>query len=1151
MTTYSLTGFSFSRDAADNVTNFQQVTFNVAFEDGFGNINYSIVNTLTDSLPEVDIEAPGAVSVTVDGFNGSNGLALPDAAISSLGFITTPQGTHILLVFETENDPIFGNVELIFQIGGDPLTLPTSAAEVEAIDNSITDVGGISFGPFAPGQDIPFSSFLNVQTTENDLMVGTPGDDSLAGGIGNDTLRGEEGNDLLNGGPGDDLLNPGDNDGSVGDFLQTGTGNDQVDFGDVVTGFVSLDYSFLNGTGNSITVNIDGGANTGSVIKGAAGTDTLIQVDNPLFAGWTTGGLSVRGTSGNDVFNLAPQGQQWMDVRGGAGIDSFTINGTGQVRMDFRDATQGIGINLATGQIANDGFGNAETIGGTGSLWEVQGSGFNDTFTGSAADESYRYWGGNNTLNGGPGFDRLRYDRGTVESVVINAQTGVVNGVLSAGGTFTDGISGFEWLRGSNGNDSIAGDSANNLLQGRNGNDTLAGGGGNDTLDGGGGSDLHIIQTGATQINGFTTGLDQIEVQIAGLGETAVNTALNNASNVAGGAQVNFGSGNTVFFAGLTATDVAALATGTPANVVPGTDGDDFLNGSPGDDLIVTGDATPNGDFVNGTTGNDTIDMGGIGDSGFVTLNYSAFDGVSVSVNGSANTGSIQKGPGGADGTDTLLDVINPLLSGWVLGGLGITGSPGNDSFNVAPHGEQWLSIRPGDGVDSFTINGTGLVRMDYRDATQGVNINLATGQIANDGFGNPETIGGAGTLWEVQGSSFNDMFTGSAADESYRYFGGDNMLEGGLGFDRLRYDRPTVESVVLNAQSGVANGVLSAGGTFTDMFSNFEWLRGANGNDNILGAATDERLEGRNGIDTINGFLGDDTIDGGAGADLLIGGPGSDRIYVDDAGDRVAESRKWAGHDTVVSEVDFRMGRKHIEDLELTGTARLGAGNGLQNRITGNDADNVIDGGKNNDTMVGGLGDDRYILRTPGDVIVEEFGEGNDVVLAYQSYALAAHVEQLFMQTVRTKDGSPAIFNGIGNGLDNTIVGTPFSNTIVGREGRDTLKGQRGADTFVFDRAIGPDNVDRIIDFNTNEANEGDRLLMKGTVFGGMAAGVLSAADFVAGTAAADASDRFIFDQASGQLWFDADGSGAGAQELIATFEQNATVTAADIEIF
>jgi Ca2+-binding RTX toxin-like protein len=60
----------------------------------------------------------------------------------------------------------------------------------------------------------------------------------------------------------------------------------------------------------------------------------------------------------------------------------------------------------------------------------------------------------------------------------------------------------------------------------------------------------------------------------------------------------------------------------------------------------------------------------------------------------------------------------------------------------------------------------------------------------------------------------------------------------------------------------------------------------------------------------------------------------------------------------------------------------------------------------------------------------------------------------------------------------------------------------------------------------------------------------VLAAADFAAGTAAGDASDRFVFDQASGQLWFDADGSGAAAQVLLATFEQNSNVQADDLLI-
>ncbi|MFB9150075.1 hypothetical protein [Roseovarius ramblicola] len=52
-------------------------------------------------------------------------------------------------------------------------------------------------------------------------------------------------------------------------------------------GFVTVDYS---GIGTTIDVQIDGGANTGSVVKNGLGTDTFTNVENPLFAGWTTGG---------------------------------------------------------------------------------------------------------------------------------------------------------------------------------------------------------------------------------------------------------------------------------------------------------------------------------------------------------------------------------------------------------------------------------------------------------------------------------------------------------------------------------------------------------------------------------------------------------------------------------------------------------------------------------------------------------------------------------------------------------------------------------------------------------------------------------------------------------------------------------------------
>ncbi|HHH89292.1 MAG TPA: hypothetical protein ENK45_01865, partial [Aliiroseovarius sp.] len=78
----------------------------------------------------------------------------------------------------------------------------------------------------------------------------------------------------------------------------------------------------------------------------------------------------------------------------------------------------------------------------------------------------------------------------------------------------------------------------------------------------------------------------------------------------------------------------------------------------------------------------------------------------------------------------------------------------------------------------------------------------------------------------------------------------------------------------------------------------------GGDADDSLQGDAQDNHMEGGAGDDILEGNEGDDILDGGTGADRMIGGPGSDIFYVDDAGDRVGESRKWTGHDTVISSV-------------------------------------------------------------------------------------------------------------------------------------------------------------------------------------------------------------------------------------------------------
>ena len=51
-------------------------------------------------------------------------------------------------------------------------------------------------------------------------------------------------------------------------------------------------------------------------------------------------------------------------------------------------------------------------------------------------------------------------------------------------------------------------------------------------------------------------------------------------------------------------------------------------------------------------------------------------------------------------------------------------------------------------------------------------------------------------------------------------------------------------------------------------------------------------------------------------------------------------------------------------------------------------------------------------------------------------------------------------------------------------------------------------------------------------------------------GTAAQDADDRIIYDSATGQLYYDADGNGAGAQVLFANLNANLSLSASDFTV-
>ncbi|MEP1766900.1 MAG: calcium-binding protein [Sulfitobacter sp.] len=293
---------------------------------------------------------------------------------------------------------------------------------------------------------------------------------------------------------------------------------------------------------------------------------------------------------------------------------------------------------------------------------------------------------------------------------------------------------------------------------------------------------------------------------------------------------------------------------------------------------------------------------------------------------------------------------------------------------------------------------------------------------------------------------------------------------------------------------------------------------------------------------DTLRGDTEDNLIDGGAGADLMIGDAGSDRFIVDDLEDQVFESRNWAGTDTVFSSVDFSLGRQHIEDLQLTGEAVTGIGNGLMNTLTGNDQDNTLDGGRNADTMIGEDGDDTYFVQDFGDVVIEESGEGeNDLIKSWVSFELGDNLENLHLLSRNN-------INGTGNDRHNTLIGNMGDNVLDGGGKRDILKGQGGADTFVFSDVVSHAQADQIIDFTSGE----DKIALD---LGLGAAGTLSADAFLLANGNNDSADRalygsedrVIYDATSGKLWVDTDGSGDEATRLVATLLNHAELSADD----
>ncbi|WP_375329244.1 Calx-beta domain-containing protein [Microcystis sp. BLCC-F210] len=383
-------------------------------------------------------------------------------------------------------------------------------------------------------------------------------------------------------------------------------------------------------------------------------------------------------------------------------------------------------------------------------------------------------------------------------------------------------------------------------------------------------------------------------------------------------------------------------------------------------------------------------------------------------------------------------------------------------------------------------------------------------------------------------GNKLNNIITGNSGNNILNGATGIDTLIGGLGNDTYQIDT-TTDTITENANQGT--DTVQSSVTYT-LGNNLENLT-LTGTTNINGT-------GNTLNNIITGNSGNNILNGATGIDTLIGGLGNDTYQIDTTTDTITENAN-QGTDTVQSSVTYTLGN-NLENLTLTGTTNInGTGNTLNNIITGNSGNNILNGATGIDTLIGGLGNDTYQIDTTTDTITENANQGTDTVQSSVTYTLGNNLENLTLTGTTNINGTGNTLNNIitGNSGNNILNGSDGNDTLIGGTGIDTLTGGAGGDQFTFNNRN--EGIDTITDFLSSQ---GDKITVSAAGFGGgLAAGVaITAAQFVLGTTALNASNRLIYNTITGGLFFDGDGTGTLAAIQIATLSSKPTLTASDI---
>ena len=378
----------------------------------------------------------------------------------------------------------------------------------------------------------------------------------------------------------------------------------------------------------------------------------------------------------------------------------------------------------------------------------------------------------------------------------------------------------------------------------------------------------------------------------------------------------------------------------------------------------------------------------------------------------------------GAGGTDTLSFVH--ARSG-VVASLGTGQGSGGDAA--------------GDTYTNFE-NITGSDHGDDLAGDDGANV-------IEGGKGN-DTLRGGGGADTLHGGDGADTLYGGAGDDSFHGGAGPDTFYGGDGFDTVSYRDVTgtkgvrvlvgdafnenpaaTRSAEKTAFSGMAKG---------DKLLNIEQVIGTGQADQMFGGAGDTIFEGGAGADHINGGDGNDTASYASSSAAVTVNLGDDDPKT--GGD--------AAGDTLIN----------IENL---------IGSAHNDRLTGDNKSNVIEGGAGDDRLDGGGGNDTASYAgASGGVTVDlsnssaqnTGGAGSDTLSNFENLAGSDHDDILTGDNnANSLWGGAGADSLTGGGGADHLYGGDGDDTLNGGGGNDWLKGEAGAD--VLTGRAGADNLD------------------------------------------------------------------------------------------